>query len=293
MGESWKMTDYNLDRIDIIENYIRNPTVDFFYDHVVNIQDNIVLVVNWREVDEAIIRYCENILQTGSLSAQESTEKSDQYELTLFFKDQVLQVPYKNGLANRDATLIALNQILKPEYEIRFCRASDGNDTLIFLPLPKATWRALTKQYPEQIKKLFETVTKKSKFFSKPCDFEISTEFEIHLWLGETDWSEQEYWAYFVESEQGIPFCQETGLSNVPKHNMQHYWSYDSDGLDFILGKTPESRLYPEMKAACLAKGIRYANSMFCLWGLDGRQFDENKTYHGMTYIGKFTDNSI
>ena len=64
MGENWRMTDYNLDRIDIIENYIRNPTVDFFYDHVVNIQDNIVLVVDWREVDEAIIRYCENILQT-------------------------------------------------------------------------------------------------------------------------------------------------------------------------------------------------------------------------------------
>ncbi|WP_228277599.1 hypothetical protein [Acinetobacter dispersus] len=47
-------------------------------------------------------------------------------------------IPYQGEGADRDTTLKALNQILQPDYEIRFCMASDGSDTLAFLPLPSS-----------------------------------------------------------------------------------------------------------------------------------------------------------
>ncbi|WP_262463682.1 hypothetical protein [Acinetobacter dispersus] len=41
-------------------------------------------------------------------------------------------IPYQGEGADRDTTLKALNKILQPDYEIRFCLASVGSDTLEF-----------------------------------------------------------------------------------------------------------------------------------------------------------------
>ena len=44
---------------------------------------------------------------------------------------------------DRDTTIITLNEVLSPDYEIRFCIDSDGSDTLAFLPLSAKQWADL------------------------------------------------------------------------------------------------------------------------------------------------------
>ncbi|MCH7383659.1 hypothetical protein MMP71_07310 [Acinetobacter dispersus] len=74
-------------------------------------------------------------------------------------------IPYQGEGADRDTTLKALNQILQPDYEIRFCMASDGSDTLAFLPLPSSLWQQLDQKYTNRIYQLFRTFEQDSTFF--------------------------------------------------------------------------------------------------------------------------------
>ena len=74
-------------------------------------------------------------------------------------------IPYQGEGADRDTTLKALNQILQPDYEIRFCVASDGSDTLAFLPLPSSLWQQLDQKYSNSIHQLFRTFEQDSTFF--------------------------------------------------------------------------------------------------------------------------------
>lgn len=124
------------------------------------------MIVDWRKEDEAIVEYCENILQTGSLHAEIQNAGNPQgFMITLYYRDQALIIPYQGEGADRDTTLKALNQILQPDYEIRFCEASDGSDTLAFLPLPSSLWQQLDQKYTNRIYQLFRTFEQDSTFF--------------------------------------------------------------------------------------------------------------------------------
>ncbi|ENW92597.1 hypothetical protein [Acinetobacter dispersus] len=74
-------------------------------------------------------------------------------------------IPYQGEGADRDTTLKALNQILQPDYEIRFCVASDGADTLEFIPLPKSLWQNLDQKYLHNIDQFFRRFEPDSTFF--------------------------------------------------------------------------------------------------------------------------------
>lgn len=60
---------------------------------------------------------------------------------------------------------ITLNEVLKPDYEIRLCKISVGSDTLEFIPLPKSLWEQLEQEYPDNVKKLFKNITPSSILF--------------------------------------------------------------------------------------------------------------------------------
>lgn len=74
-------------------------------------------------------------------------------------------IPYQGEGVDRDTTLKALNQILQPDYEIGFCMASDGLDTLAFLPLPSSLWQQLDQKYTNRIYQLFRAFEQDSTFF--------------------------------------------------------------------------------------------------------------------------------
>jgi hypothetical protein len=159
------MTNYNAEKLETIESYIENPSQDVYFD-VFDGRYDIVMVVDWGEEDNAIIEYCEKILETGQLSAKfEDADNKQGFAITIQFGDKSLLIPYQGKGADRDTTLLALNEILHPEYEIRFCKASDDSDTLEFIPLPQELWHQLDLKYAERMDDLFVRFEHDSVFF--------------------------------------------------------------------------------------------------------------------------------
>lgn len=159
------MTNYSTEKLETIESYIENPTVDFYSD-VFDGRYDIVMVVDWREEDDEIVQYCENILETGHLSAEfEDADNQQGFTLTIHYGEKSLLIPYVGDGADRDTTLLALSEILQPDYEIRWCKVSAGNDTLEFIPLPKILWHRLDMKYAGKMDELFGRFEVDSVFF--------------------------------------------------------------------------------------------------------------------------------
>lgn len=130
-------------------------------------QQEIVMWVDWREEDEYIVAHAENILQTGSLGAElNETDDAIGFEIIISYKGEKHKVPYRGDGADRDTTIITLNEILAPDHEIRFCKHSDGSDTLAFLPLDAEQWRELENEFGrERIDACFAKICKGSTMF--------------------------------------------------------------------------------------------------------------------------------
>lgn len=153
------------EKIEKLDKYLKSEEYDDFYD----LDKEIIFWVDWREDDDVIIAYCENCLKTNSLNA-EMNSFSNNIELTVNFEHKT----YTEKVVDRDNTIIKLNEILKPKYEIRFCKVSDGSDTLAFLPLSAEEWRMLIEKYSEQkINQCFEPINQDSIMFNKEYDFDF------------------------------------------------------------------------------------------------------------------------
>jgi hypothetical protein len=98
--------------------------------------DGTVFWIDWRQEDETIAESCESVLQTGHLSGELVEVDSDEgFEVYLQYRDRRVQVPLSYSGDDRHITLCALNRVLAPDFEARFCIDSNGSDTLAFLPL--------------------------------------------------------------------------------------------------------------------------------------------------------------
>ncbi|WP_336959159.1 hypothetical protein [Chryseobacterium contaminans] len=154
-----------MSKIDTLQKYIETES----FEDLSSLNNQLIFWVDWREEDDAIVEYCEKCLNTGVLQA-EMTYHGDDLFLTIKYKDQT----FTEKIIDRDPTLIFLNRILQPDYEIRFCKGSDGSDTLAFLPLSKAEWVELENIHGrEKLERLFESINQGTQMFSKEWDFEF------------------------------------------------------------------------------------------------------------------------
>lgn len=154
-----------MNKISNIKKYIETEDYDDFN----NLDENIVFWVDWREEDDAIVKYCEKCLNTKSLYAKMNYEGEDLF-LTIQYKNQ----SYKEEVIDRDSTLKFLNRVIQDDYEIRFCKASNGNDTLAFLPLSIEEWKNLEKDFSKvKLENLFEIINKDTQMFSVEWDFDF------------------------------------------------------------------------------------------------------------------------
>lgn len=96
--------------------------------------------VDWREDDADIVAYCADALGLDSLTAE--WRDSD---LVITFDSQETRVPLLMDVADRHITVCTLNDVLSPNYEIRFLVFSHGSDTIGFAALSGADWRELEK----------------------------------------------------------------------------------------------------------------------------------------------------
>ncbi|MCL1896211.1 MAG: hypothetical protein FWG03_06685 [Clostridiales bacterium] len=155
------------DKISALAEYLKDGTLEYFHDVLLE-EDGLVMWVDWREEDDAIVEYCEEILQTGELAAEvvDSDDSPVGYDIIITFRGEGHRIEYPGETTSRDITIITLNEVLQPDFEIRFCVDSDGSDSLAFLPLPAERWAELEKVSGiEKVNKCFLKVQQGSTFF--------------------------------------------------------------------------------------------------------------------------------
>ena len=100
--------------------------------------------VDWREDDADIVEYCAKCLGLPSLRAEWRGES-----LVIIHDENETPVPLANDDGDRHVTISTLNELLQPEYEIRFLVCSHGSDTAGFAVLPTADWHSLENGFPQ------------------------------------------------------------------------------------------------------------------------------------------------
>lgn len=160
------MKDSHKEHLVLLESYIETGAAEY-YAELISGRSDILMIIDWREYDEDIIRYCENILRTGQLEAKVVDSANTQgFELIIIYKDQPHVVQYPGQGADRDSTIIQLNQVLQPDYEIRLCKASLGADTIEFLPLASNSWQKLERRWgQDRVAACFSPIEATSCFF--------------------------------------------------------------------------------------------------------------------------------
>lgn len=155
---------------ELIKRVIESPdedTIETLFDDY-----DTVVWVDWGADDREIVDDFESILQTGKLSAEAVSANTDAgYELFITYGDERVKVPIVCGGEDRHITIVTLNEVLAPEYEIRFCIDSNGSDTLGFLPLPSSKWRELEEQYDGAVAKRFYRLKTKPNLFTDDLPF--------------------------------------------------------------------------------------------------------------------------
>lgn len=102
--------------------------------------------VRWSQADETIVAACEAVTNTGRLRASRQER-----ELLLRYGPKELRLALSGEPEDRHATLLALNEILAGDWEIRFIWDTIGADAGAFLALPCHTWRHLENTFPDAV----------------------------------------------------------------------------------------------------------------------------------------------
>ena len=150
-----------------IQNAVAQPSEQA--DATLLADDSAVFWVDWREEDDAIAGYCEGILKTGSLRG-EVVDIDDEpgFEIHISYRDRRLKVPLVVGPEDRHLTVLTLNQVLAPEYEIRALAASRGSDSVAFAPLALQDWAALEARFGPRMDEHFVKLRQRPNVFTEP-----------------------------------------------------------------------------------------------------------------------------
>jgi len=122
---------------------------------------DVVFLVDWRELDDAIAELCNHCLHASHPGAPELTAElvdvGGDGEPGLYhrFGTRRARVPLAGAPSDRHATLVAIHAILAPEYELRMCTDSLASDTIGFVALSAERWRELEGEHGEAVGRLF------------------------------------------------------------------------------------------------------------------------------------------
>lgn len=128
-----------------------------------------LFLVDHRAHDEEIIRDCEQVLQTGQLRFEADAER-----LAIVYGDRRHDVPLTLSPQDRHITLVALNDAMRPDYEVRMLIDSDGSDTLVFAALSSRAWRTLDQRYPAAVPRRFYRLAPRPNVFTDVLTFDAA-----------------------------------------------------------------------------------------------------------------------
>lgn len=152
--------------MDTIRQFLKTGNLDDLW------EKEPVIWIDHRDYDEAIIEYCEAQLNTGKLSVEVLEAQNELgYELKIIYGDKTKIVPFDPQNVSRDTTLITLNQLITPDYEIRLWMDSIGSDTLAFILLSSHDWSTLADEFgQEKILYHFPIMNEQSRMFQLSFD---------------------------------------------------------------------------------------------------------------------------
>ena len=168
--------------------------------------------VDWRDYDEDIIDYVNE--KIGNLITVSHQDNGKDYgdDIIISYKDKSLMIPY-GEVMDRDTTIIYVNELIKPDFEIRLFIENIGSDTLGFIILDRASWERFEKEYNADVSRYFMPINKNSRIFElSPRDVEKYLELSnnnpdtpssIILALRTFSYKCSQYWPQLLR--EGIP----------------------------------------------------------------------------------------
>jgi hypothetical protein len=151
------------DALRDIVTYLKTASVDVF--HELFEEGGPVIWIDWGEEDDDIVMMTAEVLGLKDLSVR---FENDSCDLLIKYRGIEHRVGYRQvGVADRDTTIIALNNLLRPEHELRLCNASKGSDTLGLMALPSADWALLEHKCPEACAEHFSIIGKATAMFGR------------------------------------------------------------------------------------------------------------------------------
>lgn len=118
--------------------------------------DDPVIRVDWGEEDDNIIRTIAAVLELDDLMACFDNDSCDLL-ITYHGTEHSIRYP-KEGVAQRDTTIIALNALLQPDHELCLCNASRGTNTLALMALSAADWSLLEREHSAGCAEHFQAI---------------------------------------------------------------------------------------------------------------------------------------
>ncbi len=135
---------------DFYERYLASDLPSEFDD-----EDHLVWI-DWRETEDAIVEYIAAKLDGWKLSATiDDAASKCGYEVSISCGDRTLTIDPSGELDCRHATLLAIDNLISPAYQIRFASATNGGDTIGVAVERIADWQFLWSKYGRVVNERF------------------------------------------------------------------------------------------------------------------------------------------
>lgn len=151
-----------------IAEFLNNLTLEEIYD-----QSDLLIWIDWREAEEDLIDYFNEQLPEPDRIDCEIVEidKPRGVDIVLSSQEKKMTIPFADDVTDRDSAIRAMQEMLSPQYQIRWFMESLGNDTLAFALLPTVQWEELVQQFGKhKVDHYFQPVTNTSVMFDMGID---------------------------------------------------------------------------------------------------------------------------
>ncbi|OBR66513.1 hypothetical protein A7K91_03445 [Paenibacillus oryzae] len=153
--------------IQFLQHSSDESVVEDFFEH------ESLIWIDWREEEGDIIQYFNDQLPESHQIKCEITDidKPRGVDIVLSSGDRKLTIPFADDRTDRDSAIRAMQEMIAPQYQIRWFMSSLGSDTLAFLLLSTEQWVELEKQFEkEKLEFYFQPITSESVIFYLDMD---------------------------------------------------------------------------------------------------------------------------
>ena len=194
-----------------------------FFSHDMDLVDlfdsEAIIWIDWREDDEDVVNYFNDMMDEPIDIQTVSNGKSYGDDIVLQKGDKELLIPYGDE-KDRDVTIKYFNDFVQPDYEVRWFTESLGNDTLGFTVLSGAEWANLEDEFgADTVRYYFEPINLESNMFNLDMD-------EVFALLAlrensdgvNTDFSVQLDWITIKNKEKALIEQKEKGQIDLKQY---------------------------------------------------------------------------